>query len=134
MESRKIVYRETGIVAIGVAVCTAVMVLVFVLLGKFSLSVLWGGLAGAALSVGNFFFMAVGTCLAADKAESQDVKGGTLLVRNSYILRLLVLFVILFACAKSGVFNLIALVLPLVFVRPTLTVAEFFRKKGANPS
>ena len=55
-------------------------------------------------------------------------------MRNSYILRLLVLFVILFACAKSGVFNLIALVLPLVFVRPTLTVAEFFRKKGANPS
>ena len=128
MESRKIVYHETGIVATGVAVCTAVMVLIFVLLGKFSLSVLWGGLAGAVISIGNFFFMAVG------KAEAQDVKGGTILVRNSYILRLLVLFVILFACAKSGVFNLIALVLPLVFVRPTLTVAEFFRKKGANPS
>ena len=103
-------------------------------MGKFSLSVLWGGLAGAVISIGNFFFMAVGTCLAADKAEAQDVKGGTMLVRNSYILRLLVLFVILFACAKSGVFNLIALVLPLVFVRPTLTIAEFFRKKGGNPS
>jgi hypothetical protein len=37
---------------------------------------------------------------------------------------------ILFACAKSGLFDVVALVLPLVFVRPTITVAEFFRKKG----
>lgn len=131
MESRKIVYRETGVVAIGVAVCTAVMMLVFALAGFFDLSVLWGGLAGAALSIGNFFFMALGTSLAADKAEKQDVSGGSLLVRNSYMLRLLILFVLLVVCAKTEVFNLIALVLPLVFVRPTLTVVEFFRKKGA---
>ena len=75
--------------------------------------------------------MALGTSLAADKAENQDVKGGSLLVRNSYMLRLLGLFVVLILCAKTEVFNLIALVLPLVFVRPTLTVVEFFRKKGA---
>ncbi|MCI6956111.1 MAG: ATP synthase subunit I [Candidatus Faecousia sp.] len=131
MESRKIVYRETGIVAIGVTVCTAVMMLVYALLGRFDLSVLWGGLMGAVLSIGNFFLMALGTSLAADKAENQDVKGGSLLVRNSYMLRLLVLFVVLILCAKTEVFNLIALVLPLVFVRPTLTVVEFFRKKGA---
>lgn len=131
MESRKIVYRETGIVAIGVAACTAVMMLVYALLGRFELSVLWGGLTGAVLSIGNFFLMALGTSLAADKAENQDVKGGSLLVRNSYMLRLLCLFVVLILCAKTEVFNLIALVLPLVFVRPTLTVVEFFRKKGA---
>ena len=131
MESRKIVYRETGIVAIGVTVCTAVMMLVYALLGRFELSVLWGSLMGAVLSIGNFFLMALGTSLAADKAENQDVKGGSLLVRNSYMLRLLVLFVVLILCAKTEVFNLIALVLPLVFVRPTLTVVEFFRKKGA---
>ena len=134
MESRKIVYCETGIVAIGVAVCTAVMMLVYALLGRFDLSVLWGSLAGAVLSIGNFFFMAVGASLAADKAENQDVKGGSLLVRNSYMVRLLILLIVLIACAKSGVFNLIALVIPLLFVRRTLTVAEFFRKKGADPS
>ena len=59
------------------------------------------------------------------------MSGGSLLVRNSYMLRLLVLFLILIFCAKTEVFNLIALVLPLVFVRPTLTAVEFFRKKGA---
>jgi hypothetical protein len=130
MDSKKIVYQETGIVAIGVLICTAVMIGAFALLGKFDTSVLLGGIVGAILSIGNFFFMAVGTSLAADRAEKQDVKGGQVLIRNSYMLRLAVLFVLLFACAKSGLFNLFALVLPLIFVRPSLTIAEFFRKKG----
>lgn len=130
MESRKIVYHETAIIAAGVALCTAAMFGIYALTGRLSMGVLLGGLAGAVLSIGNFFFMAMGTSLAADKAERQDVKAGQLLVRNSYMLRLVVLFLILFACAKSGVLNLFALVLPLVFVRPALTVADHFRKKG----
>jgi hypothetical protein len=130
MDSKKIVFQETGIVALGVSICSAVMIGIFALLGNYDSSVLLGAIAGTLLSVGNFFFMAVGTSLAADKAEQQDVKGGQLLIRNSYMLRLVVLFAILFACAKSGMFNLFALVLPLVFVRPALTCAEFFRKKG----
>ena len=130
MDSKKLVWRETGIVAAGVLLCTAVMVGVFAMLGKYDVSVLLGGAAGALLAVGNFFFMAVGITLAADKAEKQEVNAGKLLARNSYMLRLLVLAVLLFACAKSGIFNLIALVLPLIFVRPTLTIAEFFRKTG----
>jgi hypothetical protein len=130
MDSKKLVWRETGVVAAGVLLCTAVMVGVFAMLGKFDISVLLGGAAGALLAVGNFFFMAVGITLAADKAEKQEVNAGKLLARNSYMLRLLALAVLLFACAKSGIFNLIALVLPLVFVRPTLTISEFFRKTG----
>ena len=130
MDSKKLVWRETGIVAAGVLLCTAVMVGVFAMLGKYDVSVLLGGAAGALLAVGNFFFMAVGITLAADKAEKQEVNAGKLLARNSYMLRLLALAVLLFACAKSGIFNLIALVLPLVFVRPTLTISEFFRKTG----
>ena len=130
MDSKKLVWRETGIVAAGVLLCTAVMVGVFAMLGKYDVSILLGGAAGALLAVGNFFFMAVGITLAADKAEKQEVNAGKLLARNSYMLRLLALAVLLFACAKSGIFNLIALVLPLVFVRPTLTISEFFRKTG----
>ena len=130
LDSRKIVFRETGIAAIGEVLCTAVMIGVFALLKKYDASVLLGGIVGALLAVGNFFFMAVGTSLAADKAQQQDVKAGQVLIRNSYMLRLVVLFVILFACAKSGLFNLFALVLPLTFIRPALTIAEFFRKEG----
>ena len=38
--------------------------------------------------------------------------------------------VVLFAAAKSGYCNVFALVIPLVFVRPVLTIGEFFRKSG----
>ena len=130
MESRKIALHETGIVALGVAICVALMFGIYALIGKFSVSVLLGGLVGGLVSVGNFFAIAIVATLAADRAEKQDVLGGKKLISSSYPLRMLVLAGILFVCAKSGVFDLIALVLPLVFVRPTITVAEFFRKKG----
>lgn len=134
MDSKKLIWQETGIVACGVLLCTALMNLVFAMLGQFDFSVLLGGAVGAFLALGNFFFMALGISLAAYKAENQEINAGKLLVRNSYLLRLLVLAVLLFTCAKSGVFNLFALVLPLIFVRPTLTISEFYRKTGERKS
>ena len=131
MDERKFILRQTGIVALGVALCSALMIGIFALLGYYDWKVLVGGAVGSVLAVANFLFMAIGASLAADKAESQDVKGGQVLIRSSYTLRLVVLFVILFACAKGGIANPVALVLPLVFVRPVLTIAEFFNKKGA---
>lgn len=131
MDSRKIVFRETGIVAIGQAVCVAAMVGIYALLGLFDISVLLGGLAGGLIAVLNFLFMAIIASLAADKAEQQDVEGGQKLVKGSYPIRLIILALVLFACAKSGLFDILALVLPLAFVRPIITIAEFFRKKGA---
>lgn len=86
------------------------------------------------LAICNFFFMAVGTSLAADRAERQNVKGGTVLVRLSFLLRYLVLFLILIAAAKSKLFHLLALVLPLIFVHPILMLGEFFRKSRDSKS
>ena len=130
MDSRKIVYRETGIVVLGVAVCVAVMLGVYAMLHMLDSTVLLGGVLGGILAIANFFFMAVGTSLAADKAEAQDVKGGKALLQMSMLIRYAVLFVLLFACAKSGLCAPIPLVLPLVFVRPVLSFGEFFRRKG----
>ena len=129
MDSRKIVFQETAVVAIGEIIGIAAMFGIFALLGRFDTAVLLGGLVGGVLSILNFLFMAIGASLAADKAQAQDVKGGKSLLQTSMMLRYVVLFVVLFACAKSGLFNVIALVVPLIFVRPTITVAEFFRKK-----
>lgn len=128
MDSRKIALRETAIVAFGVAIGAAVMVGVYALLGKYHTGVLLGALAGSLLAVLNFFGMAVVATLAADRAEQQDVEGGKKLLKASYPLRLLGLMGALILCAKSGHFDVVALVLPLAFVRPTITLAEFFRK------
>lgn len=130
MDSRKIVFRETAVIAIGEAVGVALMLAVFAMLNAFDRSVLLGGIIGGVLTIANFFFMAIGTSLAADKAENQNVQGGQSVIRSSYLLRMVVLFVLMFACIKSGLCNVIALVVPMVFVRPTMAIAEFFRKKG----
>ena len=105
MDSRKYVFLETLRVAVGEAVCVAAMIGIFALLGQFSREVVIGGIVGGLVAVGNFFFMAVGVTLAADKAESQDVRGGKAMISSSYTIRLIVMAVVLFAAAKSGYCN-----------------------------
>ncbi len=128
MKNRNPVFRETAYIALGEALCLAIMLGLFALAKAWSRAVVWGGVLGTILAVANFFFLAVGTSLAADRAEKQDVKGGQTTVRLSFLLRYLVLIVVILIAAKSGLFHPLALILPLAFVRPILALAEFFRK------
>lgn len=130
MDNQKIVFKETAVVLIGQAICVAVMFGVYALLSKFTVKVLLGGIAGGVLATANFFFMAVSASLAADRAEAGNVNGGKALMQSSYGIRLVVLVALLFVCVKSGYFELLPLLLPLVFTRPILSIGEFFRKSG----
>ena len=132
MDIRKFILRQTGIVALGEAIGVGAMWGVFALLNAFDSTVLLGGIVGGLVAVGNFLAMAIGVSMAADKAQQQNVTGGQATIKGSFLLRMAVLFVILFAFAKSGLCNPIALVVPLVFVRFTLTIAEFFRRKPGD--
>ena len=132
MDSRKLVLTQTAVIAVGQVIGVAAQCGIFALLGRFDSTVLLGGIVGGIAALLNFIIMALGAMLAADKAEAQNVKGGQAPIQSSYLIRPVGLFVVLFAFAKSGLCNVIALVLPLVFVRPTLTIAEFFRKSGES--
>ena len=130
MDSRKLVLRETAIVAIGQVICVTAMIGICALLGIYSRTVLLGGIFGGILAIANFFFMAISAMMAADKAEGQNVAGGKVTVQLSFIVRMAVLFIVLFALIKSGLCDSLASVLPLVFTRPILSIGEFFRKSG----
>lgn len=130
MDSRKFVLKETALVALGQAICVGAMIGIFALLGHLDRTVVIGGIAGGTLAILNFLFMAIGASIAADKAQDQNVKGGQATIQTSYIVRLVVLCVVLFALIKSGLGNVLATVLPLAFTRPILTIGEFFRKSG----
>ena len=130
MDPRKIVLHETLVVAVGTAICSALMVGIYALLGHLDRTVVLGALAGSVLSIANFFIMAVSTNMAADKAQEQDVNAGKKMVQSSYMIRLLAIFGVLFVCAKSGLCDPLAMAIPLAFLRPVITVYEFFRKKG----
>ena len=130
MNPRKFILRETALLGAGELACVAAMAGVFAMLGHFDYTVILGGLIGGLIAVGNFFFMAIASNAAADKAMEDDVKTGKSMIKVSYGTRLLVIGVLLFVFAKSGHCNLIALVCPLFFVFPIITVIEFFRKSG----
>lgn len=130
MDSWKIVFKETAIILFGEIICVSCMLGIYALLGYFSSKVLLGGIVGGGITVLNYFFMAMGASLAADKAQAQDVKGGKTILQLSMLLRYAIVFVVLFAFAKSDLCAPIALVLPLIFVRPVMLVDSFFRRKG----
>ena len=132
MDNRKYVIFQAVTVLIGELILSAVMVGVFAALGYFDRSVLFGAAAGAVIATVNHVVLVLGVFMASAKAEKQDVKGGQALVQMSYMGRLLGLFLVLVLCAKSGIFNLIALVIPLVFTRPILTITDHFNKKGGK--
>lgn len=132
MKNRKQVLLQTGQIALGVALCTGAMLGIYYLIGKFTPQVLYGALAGFGLGVLNFLALAVMVNRAADKAEAQDVNAGKMLMQGSYFARLVVLFLVLVVLAKTGQFDPLAMVIPLVFVRPVITVMELLNKKNSK--
>lgn len=129
MDSRKIVFKETAIVAIGEVILSSAMVGVFALTGHFQLNVLWGALVGTLIIILNHFFMAVTVSLAADRAAAGDPKRAKTMTQLSGTARLLLMGVALIIAIKAGC-NVVAAVLPLAFLRVILLLSEFFRKKG----
>lgn len=67
MKIQPAVKKETGIIAAGVVVLTAIMVAIFLVTGHFDMTVLWGALLGACLAIGNFFLLGLGVQAAAEK-------------------------------------------------------------------
>ena len=129
MDSRKIVFKETAIIAIGEIICSAITVGVFAAIGRFEMNVLWGSLAGCGIIIANYFFMAVFASLAADRAAEGNTARAKKMIQLSSLVRLLMMGLLLFAGFKLGA-NTIALALPILLLRPVMLVAEFFRKKG----
>lgn len=129
MDSRKEIMKEVGLVAGGVLLCSAAMVGVFAALGAFRFNVLWSALVGSAIIILNYFFMAVTVTQATEKAQQGQPDSGKKLIQLSGLVRLAVMGIALAVGILAGG-NVIALVLPLVFLHPVLMLAEFFRKKG----
>ena len=110
------VRKQTGYIAVWVAVLSLIMEAVFLILKKWDLSVLFGNLGGAAAAIGNFFLMA----LIATRAVDRAVKNGkpeeaAARVKATTMIRLLgcvLLCVIFIAVFKTNVY---ATLIPMLF-------------------
>ena len=120
--------RELKRIAIGVALGTLGMLIVFALLHRFSLPVLLGALLGAAAAVGNFYSL----CLSVQKAASQEDETGTRRVmQSSYTKRMLLNILVIVIGMTVDAFYWLAVVLPLLMPR---LVIQVIRLTGALKS
>lgn len=124
------VKKETGYIALWVILLSVMMEAVFLMIGKWDLSVLFGNLGGAAVAVGSFFLLAVtvSRAVASGKPEQASQR-----VKASAGLRLIgagVMLALLIGLAHTNVY---ATVIPLLFPRIGLLFRPAIdRKRGVS--
>ena len=112
----------------GSALLCAVMDIIFLLIGKFDITVLWGTLLGFTCASLNFCFLAFTVAKSLGKGK---VAGGYM--GTSYLLRLAFIAAVVVFSIKSSQINYIAAVVPLFFPRVIITVLEGIMKyKGSS--
>lgn len=105
---------------------SALMLGVYALLGRLDARVACGAALGTAAALGNLLAMIL-LVLRAERAETPQK--GQLYVRGTYPVRMLVLFGVLILALKSGYFDPLAAVLPLLFMRLALFLPQRGDKK-----
>ena len=120
----EVVKKETVYVAIWTAVFSLVMEAVFLLLSRWDITVLLGNLLGAVGAVLNFLLMGI----TVQNAVSKDEKDAKSLIRMSQSLRQFMLLGIAAVGFIFDCFNLIAVLVPILF--PSIAVKlRMFRLK-----
>ena len=128
-QSKQQVYRELKFFALGELLILALVCAGFALVGRWSGKVAAGAAVGAGLAVSNYVLMALAVFRAADKAEQGDPHAGQRTMTASMMGRYLLMIAVLVIGAKSGLCDVVAMVIPLALSRVILFAAEFFRRK-----
>ena len=130
MESRKLVLKETAVVACGELVAAGLTVIVYALLKKLNASVWTGALVGALLAVLNYFLLALAATKVTDSAaNAKDNKSGQGMMRMTYILRLILIFAALVVLAKLKIIDPIAAIVPLAAMQPIIIFTQYFLRR-----
>lgn len=122
----KTVQKETGYIALWVLIFSALMQAVFLVIGKWDLTVLFGNLLGFAAVVGNFFLMG----LSIQKSLSKDPKDAKGYMQFSHSMRLIMLLLVAVIGYIVPLFNLWSVVIPYLFPRVAIALRPCFDKKG----
>ena len=142
------VKQETKKILVGEVVLSAIMLLVFLLIKRFDLTVLWGTLLGGGYAVFNFFLMALTVQMAAAKMEGvrlpddeydedgnvkpreevPEQKAARALVQRSYTLRMFLTAIVAIIAVKVELFNAIPAIIALFFPRIVITAYALMQK------
>ena len=121
----KTVIKETLYISVWVLILSAVTQAVFLIIGKWSLSVLFGNLLSGVTGILNFFLMG----LTVQAAVIKDEKKAALSMKVSQILRMLLIFAVAAVGVLLDCFNTVTVILPLFFPRIAISFRPIFNKK-----
>lgn len=132
MRNREVLIQLYKISLINLAL-TALMLLVYALIGRFSSFILRSAVLGCLISCISFLVLSMAVSRAADMAESGgDHQKATLLVQSTSTARLIIILAVYALFFKFNVCDPIASLIPLIFTRFSIYILEFFRKDGAD--
>ena len=120
------VVAETLYITVFTLIFSVLMQSVYLIIGRWDMTVLLGNILGAVASVANFLLMGVTVQCALNK-EEKDAKT---LMKFSQSGRLFLLFAVALVGHLVPVFNLVAVVIPFVFPRFAVMLRPMFNKKG----
>ena len=120
----KVVLKETVYIALSVLVLSMLLQAIFLIIGKWDITVLFGNLLSAVAAVLNFFFMGltVQSCISKDEKERKQT------MKASNAIRMLGLFVVGLTGLLLPVFNTIAVIVPFFFPRIAINFRPLFSK------
>lgn len=146
MKKNNMPASEILFLILGEAAVSLVMIGIYILIGKFSYSVVTGALLGSAITVFNFILLAVSVNRAIDQvmekrvgkemteeeaaafaAENQAVVQRA--AQGSYLLRQILMLGALVLAFVSGWFDVLATLIPLLMFRPLITVHGLLKKE-----
>lgn len=147
MKNSKLPLFEICLLAIGELIVSSIIIGVFLIIRKFTWSVVFGALLGSAVVILNFLWLSISVNRAIDRALAERPEGEldeealsaftakhTAAVQNasklSYIIRTATtLITLVLAFLLEGVFNVIATLIPLLMLTPILTLSEFIKRR-----
>ncbi len=135
MQKHQDILQQVGRMALATAGCSAVMLAVYALAGRFNTEVLLGGLLGTLIAVGNFLALSITVSNALDRAAAGDnALKARMSIQSSSVVRTAILAVIYVLLFRAKICDPLAALLPLLFAQAAIKLIEFFRKdtKGGD--
>lgn len=128
MKTDKTILRETAYITGCVIILSALMESVYLVIGRWNLTVLFGNLLGAFAAVLNFYLMA----LTVQKAVNDEPETAAKRMKASQMMRMLMLVVFAVIGAAVPCFQILAVLLPLFFPRIAISVQGIFTGKQSD--
>lgn len=131
LKIQKAIWKETVHIAEGVVVLSVLMQLVFLLIGKWDMTVLYGTLLGSAYAILNFFILGLTVQKVANEGNEKQGKNW---MQFSYSCRMMGTMLVVFMGLSMPWFNWVAVFVPQLFPRITIAAMGFTGKKAKDAS